>query len=321
MVCKICSSEMDSSPMEVQEMMFGLRTAHTYYECNRCEALQIETIPKDLERYYPDNYYSFKQQPDAGIETTYLRKLKSGYLLFNKNRWAGFLLSIGYKIPEYTTWLKEAGVQYDDAVLDIGSGSGEILVQYCKAGFSNLQGIDPFLKKEFISNNGKLKLMKRSVFDKQEPVVFDFVMLNHSFEHMDEPQSVFHRLAELVKPGKILLIRTPVNRSFASKKYGISWVDMDPPRHLVVHSVKSMQLLAEKNGFEMEKIIFDSTAFQFWGSEQYNKGVPLFDPRSYSVNKSEGLFSKKQIKEWKEQANELNKKGEGDQACFYLRRK
>jgi SAM-dependent methyltransferase len=321
MICKICNVEIDSAPMQVQEMMFGLKTTHTYYECGQCEALQIETIPENLEKFYPDNYYSFKQQPDAGIETTYLRKLKSSYLLFNKNKLPGFLLSIGYKIPEYTTWLKQAGVKYDDAILDIGSGSGEILVQYCKAGFTNLQGIDPFLKKEFISTNGKLKLLRRSIYDKQEPSAFDFVMLNHSFEHMDEPQAVFQRLAELAKPGKILLIRTPVNRSFASQQYGINWVDMDPPRHLVVHSVKSMQLLAEKNGFQLEKIIFDSTAFQFWGSEQYKKDIPLFDPRSYSVNKSEGLFSKKQIEEWKEQANELNKKDQGDQACFYLRRK
>ena len=320
MVCKICNIEIDSAHVKVQEMMFGLKTVHTYYECNHCEALQIDTVPENLEKFYPDNYYSFKQQPDAAIDTTYLRKIKSSYLLFKKNKLPGFLLSIGYKVPEYTGWLKEAGVKYDDAILDIGSGSGEILAQYCKAGFTNLQGIDPFLKKEFISDNGKLKLLRRSVFDKQEPPSFDFVMLNHSFEHMDDPQDVFQRLAELVKPEKILLIRTPVNKSFASQKYGGNWVDMDPPRHLVVHSVKSMQLLAEKNGFQMEEIIFDSTAFQFWGSEQYKKGIPLFDPRSYSVNKSTGLFSKKQLKEWKEQSDELNKKGKGDQACFYLRK-
>ena len=321
MICKICGIQIDSPPVKAKEMMFGIRSTHTYYECNICEALQIETVPEDLGIYYPGNYYSFKQQPGEDIDTTYLRKIKSGYLLFNKNKLPGFLLSIGYKIPEYTTWLKKAGVKYDDAILDIGSGSGEILAQYCKAGFTNLQGIDPFLKKEFIADNGKLKLLRKSVFDEQEPRVFDLVMLNHSFEHMDQPRAVFQRLAELVKPGKILLIRTPVNRSFASKKYGVNWVDMDPPRHLVVHSVKSMQLLAERNGFQMEQIIFDSTAFQFWGSEQYIKGIPLFDERSYSVNKNTGLFSKQQMKEWKEQSVELNKKGQGDQACFYLRKK
>jgi SAM-dependent methyltransferase len=307
--------------LEVREMMFGIKTVHKYFECPNCEALQIETVPDDLHRYYPDNYYSFKKQPDIDIHSTFLRKIKSSYLLYGRNKILGGLLSIGYKVPEYTTWLKIAGVKYDDAILDAGSGSGDILAHYCKAGFTNLQGIDPFLKQEFRSANGRLKLLSKSIFDKQDPEVFDFVMLNHSFEHMDEPQLVFQRLSELVKPGKCLLIRTPVNRSFASKKYGTNWVDLDPPRHLVVHSLKSMNLLAERNHFAVERIIFDSTAFQFWGSEQYERDIPLHSPQSYAVNKKTGLFSQSQIEEWKKQADGLNKTNQGDQACFYMRRK
>lgn len=321
MICKICHKEITTSAFAVKEMMFGFETIHDYYECSDCESLQIDKVPDDLSRYYPDNYYSFNQQPDAGLDSTYLRKLKSSYLLFNKNKAAGFLLSIGYKIPEYTTWLKTAVVNYDDAILDIGSGSGDILAHYCKAGFTNLQGIDPFLKKEFVSANGKLRLLRKSLFDKQEPEKFDFVMLNHSFEHMDEPHAVFHRLAELVKPGRILLIRIPVNKSFASEKYKTNWVDWDAPRHLIIHSVKSMQLLAAKNNFAVERIVYDSTAFQFWGSEQYEKGVNLHDPQSYAVDKKSNLFTTSQITEWKKQADELNKNNLGDQASFYLRRK
>jgi SAM-dependent methyltransferase len=321
MICKICNKEINSTPLEAREMMFGLKTVHYYYECKCCESLQIEMVPEDLALYYPDNYYSFKQQPATGIDTTFLRKIKSAYLLYKRNKIPGFLLSIGYKVPEYTIWLKTAGVKYDDAILDIGSGSGDILAQYCKAGFTDLQGIDPFLKREFKSRNGKLRLLRKSMFEEQEPRSFDFVMLNHSFEHMDEPQAVFQRLSELVKPGKNLLIRTPVNRSWASIKYGTNWVDWDPPRHLVVHSVKSIQLLAQANDFEVTRVIFDSTAFQFWGSEQYKQDMPLYDSRSYAVNKKTGLFTRSQIKDWQKKAEELNKKGQGDQACFYLRRK
>jgi SAM-dependent methyltransferase len=321
MVCKVCNIEIDSDPFEVKEMMFGIRTAHTYYECNNCEALQIETIPENLGIYYPDNYYSFSQPPQADIDTTFLRRIKSSYLLYNKNRILGSLLCIGYKVPEFIAGLKMSGAKYDDAILDVGSGSGDLLAKYCRSGFKNLQGIDPFLKQEFISANGKLKLLRKSIFDKQEPGKFDLVMLHHSFEHMDEPQAVFQRLSELVKPGKVLLIRTPVNKSFASKKYNTNWVDMDPPRHLVVHSRKSIQLLAEMNGFRVEQVVYDSSAFQFYGSEQYLKGIPLFDPQSYVVNKSTPLFTTEQIKEWELEAEELNKKEEGDQACFYLRKK
>ncbi len=321
MVCKICNIEIETDPFQVKEMMFGLRTVHTYYECNICEALQIETVPENLGVYYPDNYYSFNQPPQVDIDTTFLRRIKSSYLLYNKNRILGSLLCIGYKVPEFIAGLKMSGVNYNDAILDVGSGSGDLLSKYCRSGFTNLQGIDPFLKEEFISANGKLKLLRKSVFDKQEPASFDLVMLNHSFEHMDEPQAIFQRLSELVKPGKILLIRTPVNKSYASKKYKTNWVDMDPPRHLLVHSRKSIELLAAKNEFTVEQVVYDSSAFQFYGSEQYLKGIPLFDPQSYVVNKQTTLFTASQIKEWELEAEELNKKEDGDQACFFLRKK
>lgn len=320
MNCRTCGTKIESSPFTVKEMMFGLKTEHQYFECPQCDALSIEKVPDLLGKYYPDNYYSFKQQPDENIDTTFLRRLKSGYLLYGRNKLPGFILSIGYKVPEYFSWLKATGVNYNDSILDIGSGSGDFLASFCKAGFTNLLGIDPFLKKEFVSTNGKLRLLRRSLFDELEPTRFDLVMLNHSFEHMEDPPAIFQRLSALVKPGRFLLIRIPINKSFASGFYKTDWVDWDAPRHLVIQSVKSMGWLAGQNAFNIEKIVFDSTAFQFWGSEQYRKGIPLHDPRSYAENKKSGLFSAKQIREWSEQAADLNKNGQGDQACFYLRK-
>ena len=49
-MCKICNVKIESTPIAAQEMMFGLKTKHTYYECNHCEALQIEAIPENLGR-------------------------------------------------------------------------------------------------------------------------------------------------------------------------------------------------------------------------------------------------------------------------------
>ena len=320
MICKICEHDIHSAPRKVKEMMFGFRTEHAYVECPACDSLQIVDVPADLGKYYPDNYYSFKPQPSKHIDTTFLRKLKSSYLLYGKNKIAGALLSVGYKVPEYTSWLKFAQVQYDDAILDAGSGSGDILAHYCKAGFNSLLGIDPFLKNEFISNNGKLRLLRRSLFDKLDPSQFDVVMLNHSFEHMDEPHKIFERLGKLVKPGKFLLVRVPLNKSYASQVYGPDWVDLDAPRHLILHSVKSMRLLADRHGFETNKIIYDSTAFQFWGSEQYKQGISLHDERSYAVNTKNSVFTDGEIRNWKKQAEELNAREQGDQASFFLRK-
>jgi len=82
-----------------------------------------------------------------------------------------------------------------------------------------------------------------------------------------------------------------------------------------------MHLLAQQCGFEVFKTEFDSTAFQFWGSEQYLRDIPLSDKRSYSISPKQSIFSDSDIQTFEARAKLLNTKSQGDQACFYLRKR
>jgi hypothetical protein len=97
--------------------------------------------------------------------------------------------------------------------------------------------------------------------------------------------------------------------SYAWEKYGVHWYQIDAPRHFYLHTKKSMELLANKTGFKIHKIIYDANDYQFIFSEQYlqNKNI-----------KAPILFNKKQIKHWRKQAAQLNNIEQGDQACFIL---
>ena len=79
-----------------------------------------------------------------------------------------------------------------------------------------------------------------------------------------------------------------------------------------------MKMLSRKAGFQIFDMEFDSTEFQFWGSEQYLKDIPLFSEKSYLVNKETSIFSQDQIADFNKEAEILNKEGDGDSACFYL---
>jgi hypothetical protein len=79
-----------------------------------------------------------------------------------------------------------------------------------------------------------------------------------------------------------------------------------------------MRILSESAGFTIAKVVFDSYDMQFWGSEQYLKDIPLMDDRSYLNDPARSIFSKAQIEGYKKMSVELNEKGDGDQACFYL---
>jgi len=313
--CKVCGNSTDNRLHEVKEMQLGLRETFMYMECGSCGCMQLTTIPGDLGKYYPNTgYYSFNLGVDINHKADTLRKIKASYLIYGKNKWAGRLLSMGYKAPAYYSWIKNAGITYNDAILDVGTGNGSLLLNLFKIGFTNLTGIDPFI--DAPKQYGSITIHKKNIFEVEGQ--FDYIMLHHAFEHMDQPLPVLQQLNRLLKKGRYALIRTPVMGMYSWKKYGVHWMDLDAPRHIIIHSLKSMQLLAQQSGFEIKKVVFDSNYMSFIGSDQYSKDIALPDPNSYMVNKAASGYTENEITGFIKTATEIDARQEGDQAGFYL---
>src|SRR5690606_30281969 len=149
-----------------------------------------------------------------------------------------------------------------------------------------------------------IRVLKKSVFEIEG--VFDFIMLHHSFEHMENPREVLGRLHELLADDGTLLIRVPVAGSYAWRTYGVNWVQLDAPRHLFLHTPQSMRLLAAQAGFAVEEVTYGSIDSQFWGSEQNLRGIPLWSPQSCSTHPGASIFTEKRIEAYVRHAAELN---------------
>ena len=312
--CKVCDNSSNNKFHQVKEMQLGLREMFSYMECGSCGCMQLQDIPADLGKYYPnEGYYSFNRSMNLE-KPGRLRKIKSSYLLHGKNALLGSILSLGYKVPEYYPWVKIPGVKYNDAILDVGTGNGSLLLDLYKIGFTNLTGIDPFIDKDM--QYGDINIYRKSIFETTGK--FDLIMLHHAFEHMDEPLKVLLQLKKLMNPGKYILIRIPLMGMAGWKKYRLNWVGLDAPRHIIIHTIRSMQILAGQAGMQIHKIEFDSGPYHMWASEQYKNDIALMEPESYMVNRQTPLFTKEKIKEFAKQAAQTNKDGEGDQAAFYL---
>ena len=135
-----------------------------------------------------------------------------------------------------------------------------------------------------------------------------------------EQQDTLQQAYNILNPGGVVLLRVPTVSSFAWQHYGVHWVQLDAPRHLYLNSLQSIQVLAQKTGFTLEQTVYDSNAFQFWGSEQYEQNIPLQDPRSYAIAPQNASFDAQRIRDFATRANELNAAQQGDQAAFYLRK-
>ncbi len=311
--CKICKNTSGNKSHIAYEMQHGLREPFEYVECASCGCLQVKEIPIELNKYYPENYYSFKIKtvPEINPIRTFLRRQRSKYCLFGNNK----IWLLRSKKYDSFRWFKKTKVNFNSSILDVGCGYGRLLNRMRRDGFYNLTGVDLFIKENLDYPNG-VKILKKDILDFEGQ--FDLIISNHSFEHMPNPLNVLHKFYELLKPNKFVLLRIPVTSSFAWRHYGINWFALDAPRHLYLHTVKSIQLLSKQTGFEILDIDFDSTESQFIKSELYQKGISDEDRGKYLHDSHQPIFSKKQIEDFKARAKELNQNNDGDQAVFYL---
>jgi len=311
MKCRVCGNEHGNRPYTTLEMMFGFRDEFEYFQCSKCGCLQISEYPNDVEKYYGNSYYSYQDASYKNSIKIYLLKQRDRYEISHKGI-MGRLLSL--KSPNKSLRMfSEVLDNNNKAILDVGCGWGRFLRNLHSIGFNNLTGVDPFIENDLTIDDG-FKIYKKKLNDLSGN--YDVIFFHHSLEHMPHQANVFKGISKLLSKNGVCVIRIPVSSSYAWEHYGVNWVQLDAPRHYYLHSISSLGVLAENAGLKVSQIKYDSTAFQFWGSEQYVKNIPLRDKRSLAEGGT--IFSKSQLTEYEQKANDLNLSDRGDQAVFFL---
>ena len=318
MICKICGNSENNKEFKIKEMMFGFRDEFTYFECSKCGCLQIRQIPRNTEKYYPLNYYSFRKvNKSKNFLKKILKEKRDKYALFKKG-FVGKIISKKYPNVLFDM-VSRIEINYNSKILDVGCSAGNFLYSLNKIGFKNLVGVDPYLR-ESTKERG-VEIYNKSIHELPDNQKYDFIMFDHSFEHIFKQLQALIKVYKLLSEGGVCLIRVPIKTDYIWNCYGINWVQIDAPRHFFLHTLNSFELLVKKSGLSIKDIVFDSTEFQFWGSEQYIKNIPLAAENSYSKNPDKSIFTKKEIEEFKKRAKELNIRKQGDQAAFFLTKK
>ncbi len=308
--CRICGNEDQNQSIIAAEKLMGFGDEFLYFECSRCRCVQIDQIPGDLAKYYPQEYYSY-QEPSFERKLNpvlyFLKRSLAKYYTGHFNL-TGWFLSFFLEHP--FPWLKSNIVDFNTKILDVGCGSGRKMLSMQRSGFKNLAGIDPFNSADIVYKSG-LTILKKDIFQVREK--YQFIMLHHSFEHMETPGKVLNKLVELLQPGGHILIRIPVANSYAWRKYKTNWFALDAPRHLFLHTAESIRLLAEQADLKIDSVDYDSPSAQLLFCETYLRGL-----HPYQENH---LFSKKEKRRFSNEIKRLNGINDGDCACFILSRK
>lgn len=318
--CRICGHKSQQDVIRAKEKHFGTFDEFEYFNCSNCDTLQIIEIPQNLSEYYPDNYYSKLMSKNSFLKD-FLKKSWFRHSVGNSNIIGSIIESRRGK-PYFYEWLKYIKLNHDSSILDVGSGIGHLLADLELAGFKDLTGVDPYLEKTIIYND-KRRVIKSSLIELlNDNITYDFIMFNYSFEHLTEPGIELKNARKLQNLNGKLMIRIPVNNSYVWENYHTDWVQLDAPRHLQILSDKSMELLAHNAGYKIEKIIYDSTDFQFWGSELFKHNIPLTATRLGSKNPMEDfrdIISEEKSREFIALTEKLNNENRGDQATFFMK--
>lgn len=158
-------------------------------------------------------------------------------------------------------------VKPNSVILDLGAGAGIVSQMNFKGLAQKICGVDldprvvdnPMLDEGRVSDAGGIPY---------EDEVFDIVFSDNVFEHLDTPLAVYKEFARVLKPGGVLLFKTPNKwhymptiarmtphafHQFVNRLRGRSEVDTFPTRYRT-NTRGDVEWLAAKAGFVVERI-------------------------------------------------------------------
>lgn len=321
--CRICGSA-HMAALTAHEMMFGTREGFDYRECSSCGCVQIARYPEAIERHYPADYYSMRADGGAEAAPPSLARRVREWATWQALRHLPTLRARYFDSPGARAFLARRPIaalyrthvpDLSARILDVGCGSGALLRDLRVIHYRRAEGVDPFLAAP-VSHGGRL-LVRKAAFEDMVGQ-YDCISFHHVLEHMPDQLATLRQARLLLAPGGVVLVRIPVAASEAWRRYRERWVQLDAPRHFYLHSERSLALVAGQAGLEVAEISYDSSGFQFWGSELYLRGIPLEDPRS-PATPGESIFGAAELAGWEEQARTLNAARDGDQLLAVLR--
>lgn len=133
-------------------------------------------------------------------------------------------------------------------LLDFGSGAGHFAAAQAKEGW-NVDSVDPY--SAAARNASSCRLTEESFELLYPDQHFDAVTLWYVIEHLRNPRAAIAEFRRVLKPGGLLVLAQQDFASLQARVFGPNWLYLDPPRHLWQFTARSLQMLAEEQGFDV----------------------------------------------------------------------
>jgi SAM-dependent methyltransferase len=254
--CRICAST-KGSLVVLPELLYGTGEEFDYWHCDGCGAYQIVSVPEDMSRFYPSQYYSFTPARLGFKRTARLTGARLG------RRFGLDLLRKTEALRPLLSFLPKSGGR----VADIGSGTAQTMHELSLLGY-DCTAVDPFVEVKNVPRG--VRFLKGDMAELQGD--FDLILMFDSLEHMADPHQAFADIARLLHPNGVAIVRVPVVPNNVWDTYGSLWLGLDPPRHLYTFTIESLHMLARDHSLVVRKINYDALTWSLAAARLLQEG-------------------------------------------------
>lgn len=258
-MCPVCKYPAKGSLLFASaDRQHGTPGRFRYCRCPECASVfqNPQVVTADRRAIYPNNYYTHARPINESR-----RGRMAGMRDQVRNCILGYHYRTGPVVARMAGWvLFRAGFLRRKAffglldelippragatALDIGCGSGKLLRALRLAGWA-AEGVELDEHAADVAAAYSECTIHTGDFSKLplEGGKYGLVLLNHVFEHLDDPAQVLRRVGELLAPDGTAVLIYPNPAALGAKRFKEHWFSWEVPRHLVfVHPRKASAL-------------------------------------------------------------------------------
>ena len=232
--CNFCGSDETTVLYSGRDRLLNGSQVFNGVRCRQCGLIYINPRPTidEIANYYPAEYEPFKRH-----ERLQSLPARISYRIsFSKRR---RIASHGLK---------------PGRLLDIGSGSGDFLLEMRAAGW-DVHGLDISPAACEATRKRGMDTFNGQLFDAPYPEQsFDLITMWDVLEHVHDPMGHLQRICNLLVPNGRYVVTLPNPESLDLFIFKGLWAGLDIPRHLYVYPRKTLIAMIEQAGMEVLSI-------------------------------------------------------------------
>jgi 2-polyprenyl-3-methyl-5-hydroxy-6-metoxy-1,4-benzoquinol methylase len=261
--CPICNTSSIASFIQTKAQMHSSKESFNLDQCADCQLVFLNPrVPlQELKNYYTSHYLPYRGSEAWG-------------------KFEKFVEGSQQKLDlKRVKQVKDAhSIVSESLILDVGCGKPSFL-KACQLKLNcKTMGIDFSDEgwKEQTTQFDGLDLRVAEIKDLPSNLQPDVITMWHYLEHDYKPLENLIYLHSIAKPTTTLIIEIPNFDSSSRKKYDENWAGWHTPRHLSLFSPNNIELLLNKSGWKVSKLLAYGTMdpyLLYWMSEMEQKGI------------------------------------------------